>query len=179
MTFKKAISCLACAIIALNFAGCARNIGGNVYKASAVGESSFSYQGTVASVRQVQVEEGEYLEENQMGLGLGAVAGGLAAGSTIGKGNGQLLSGALGAIAGGLGGAYAEKALKSQTALEYVVQLTNGNMMTVVQGLDNPLQIGQRVIVIVGLDGRSRVIADQTATQSIQPMTRPNVVKVR
>jgi outer membrane lipoprotein SlyB len=157
--------CLALTLLT----GCARNIDGNTYKASAVGEASFTYQGVILSARKVQVEEGEYLGENQTGMALGAVAGGLG-GSQIGHGTGSIAAAAGGAVLGGLAGAFAEKALKHQEGMEYAVKLTNGSIMTVVQGLDNPMPAGQRVLVMVSQDGRSRVVPDQSGYQDVQPM---------
>lgn len=156
-------------IAVLALSGCARNISSDTYKASHVGESSFTYQGVVASARKIHVEEGEYLGENTTGIGLGAVGGGLI-GNQMGKGSGNVAATVGGAVIGGLAGAFAEKALKSQDAMEYAVKLTNGSMMTVVQGLDNPLSPGQRVLVMVSQDGRSRVVADQSGYQDVQPM---------
>lgn len=153
--------------------GCARNINSNTYKASHVGEASFTYQGTIISARKIQVEEGEYLGENYAGMGLGALGGGLL-GSQVGSGTGQLAAIAGGAVLGGVGGALAEKALKSQEGMEYAVKLTNGSVMTVVQGLDNPMSPGQRALVMVSHDGRSRVVPDTSPQMDIQPlMTGP------
>jgi len=165
-TLIKVISpCIA--VLALS--GCARNISGDTYKASAVGEASFSYQGVIATARKVHVEEGEYLGENQTGIALGAVGGGLA-GNQIGRGSGNVAATVGGAVLGGVAGAFAEKALKAQDGMEYTVKLTNGSMMTVVQGLDNPMSPGTRVVVVVGQDGRSRVVPDQSGYQDVQPM---------
>ncbi len=162
----------------LTLAGCARNINPNTYKASHVGEASFTYQGVIASARQITVSEGERLEDNTTGIALGAVTGGLA-GTQIGSGRGQIASTVGGAILGGVAGAFAEKALKEQTAMEYIVRLTNGSMMTVVQGPEANLAIGQRVFVQVSHDGRSRVIADNSPIQEVQPMMTQPVVRAK
>lgn len=153
----------------LVLSGCARNINSDTYKASHVGESSFTYQGVIASARKVHVEEGEYLGENSTGIAMGGLAGGLA-GNQMGKGTGNVAATIGGAVIGGVAGAFAEKALKSQDGMEYAVRLNNGSMMTVVQGLDNPMNPGQRVLVIVSQDGRSRVVPDQSGYQEAQPM---------
>jgi len=87
-----------------------------------------------------------------------------------------------GIVAGAIIGSLVEKQLKTQEAFEYVVKLTNGQLMTVVQGLDTQFQVGQNVLVMVGHDGRSRVVADNSGSQSIQqaiPSPHVNVVKVR
>lgn len=161
--------------VLLSLSGCAREISSNTYKAGHIGEASFTYQGVVASARQVRVEEGEYLEQNGTGIALGAIAGG-AGGSAIGNGSGQVAATVAGAVLGGLAGAYAEKGLKGQNAMEYAVRLNNGSMMTIVQGLDSPLQAGQNVLIMVSHDGRSRVVADNSPIQEIQPLD-PNQPK--
>ncbi len=139
--------------------GCARNISGNTYSHQDVyNRAKEGYPGKIISVRKVVVKAGESLEDNKTGMLLGAVAGGLAA-STIGGGNAKLVTGALGAMAGGAAGAYAEDALKTQEAYEYVVQLDNGQVRTIVQGLDSLFAVGQRVI----LSSRARAF-DRTLT---------------
>lgn len=171
------ISCGAALALVLLLSGCARDISSNTYKASHVGEASFTYQGVVANVREVQVEEGERLEENAAGAGIGALAGG-AAGYQFGGGRGQIATTAAGAILGGVAGAFAEKALKSQKGLEYVVRLDNGQIMTIIQGLDPRLNPGQRVLVLVSNAGRSRVVADQTGVNlgGTGQVQQPNVI---
>ncbi len=153
----------------LALSGCARNISSSSYDARTVGEAAFSYQGVVVSARQVEVSEGDYLEDNKTGILLGGGAGGLA-GSQIGSGRGAVAGAVGGAVIGAIAGAFAEKALKEQSGMEYVVRLNNSQMMTVVQGMDNTMAVGQRVIIMVKHDGRSRVIADNSPVQEIQPM---------
>lgn len=157
------------AVTTLSLSGCARNISSSTYNARTVGEAALSYQGVVISANQVDVSEGDYLEDNKTGIVLGGLTGGLV-GSQIGSGRGAVAGAVGGAILGAAAGAFAEKALKDQKGMEYVVRLNNGQMMTVVQGLDNPLGVGQRVIVVAKNDGRSRVIADNSAIQEVQPM---------
>lgn len=133
---------------------CAREISSDVYASSQVGEVSTTYAGVVKSVRQVLVQHGEQLEDNGLGLAGGGVVGG-AVGNTVGRG--RFLPTAVGAIAGAVAGTLAEKKLKEQSALEYVVQLDNGNLITVVQGQDQVFAVGQPVYVLVSSFGRSRI----------------------
>lgn len=149
---------LIVASIALFLSGCARNISPNTYSDLAVGESSRTFKGTIVSVRTVQVAP-EKLENNIAGTAIGGVAGGVL-GNQFGGGTGNLAATAGGAILGALAGAYAEKELKTQDAFEYIVQLQNGEMRTVVQGMDARFNPGQRIFLIVGERGRSRIIAD-------------------
>ena len=151
-------SVLCCGVLLLS--GCARNISANTYDARALdGRGMVSYPCTVVKVRTVMVEEGDYLENNQAGALMGGVAGGLA-GNMIGGGRGRVLATGVGALAGAVGGAYAEKALKSQNAYEYIVRMQNGSMRTVVQGMDTYLQPGQEALLIEGTRrSRPRLIA--------------------
>lgn len=142
--------------------GCARRISQNYYASASVGEAAHTYRGTIVSARKVNVGEAERLQDNGMGVGVGAVAGGVA-GSQIGKGSGSVLAAAGGALLGGLAGAFVQDELSSQTGMEYAVQLDNGQIMTVVQGDEEVYQAGQRVLVIVSKKGRSRVVPDQSA----------------
>lgn len=138
--------------------GCARNISGNTYSHQDVyNRAKEGYPGRVVSVRKVVVKAGESLEDNKTGMLLGAVAGGLA-GNMIGGGKGRILATGIGALAGGAAGAYAEDNLKTQEAYEYVVKLDNGQVRTIVQGLDSLFAVGQRVILSEGSKGRARLI---------------------
>lgn len=142
------------AIGAILCTSCARQISSDVYAARQVGEVSMTYAGYIKNVRQVMVEHGEQLQDNGLGIAGGGIAGGVV-GSAVGKGN--FLPTAAGAIAGAVAGSFVEKKLKQQTALEYIVEMDNGGLMTVVQGQDQVFNIGQPVYVVVSQGGRSRI----------------------
>lgn len=143
----------------LAVAGCARDIGGNVYSESSVGEATSTYEGTVVSAEQIVVKGHEKVSENMTGAILGGVAGGVA-GNMVGGGRGRTAMTTLGALAGAVGGAYMEDALTKQTAMRYTVKLMNGHMFTVVQGKDVIYQKGQRVYLAISHDGRrSRIVS--------------------
>jgi outer membrane lipoprotein SlyB len=139
---------------AMCLVSCARQISSDVYASGQVGEVSTTYPGVIQSVREVTVQQGDQLEDNGLGIVGGGVAGGVI-GSAVGKGN--FAPTAIGAVAGAVSGAFIEKKLKTQSALEYVVQLDNGGLLTVVQGKDQVFGIGQPVYVIVSQSGRSRI----------------------
>lgn len=167
MLDSKKIQLVAVAAVLLT-SGCARNISGDTYKASAVGEASSAFQGTIIAARSVTVEEGESLEDNKTGILLGGLGGGVA-GHQFGHGKGNLAATVGGAVLGAAAGAFAEKALKSQTAMEYTVKLTNGSLRTLVQ-TGETYAVGQRVIVNISQDGRSRIVPDNSGYQDVQPM---------
>lgn len=147
-------------LIALSslFASCARTISSDIYSANHVGETSKTYAGVIVASRIVTIQDKERLEENGLGIIGGALGGGLA-GSYVGKGTGNTLATVGGALAGATVGAFAEKTLKTQNGIEYVVSLDNGESVTVVQGPEPRLSEGQRVLVMVSKKGRSRVVA--------------------
>ncbi len=132
---------------------CARQISTDVYSSRQVGEVAATYSGIIKNIRPVTVENGENLEDNSLGMIGGGVAGG-AVGDAIG--HGSFFGKAVGAVCGALTGALVEKKMKRQIALEYIVQIEDGSLMTIVQGQDQSLYIGQNVYVLVGK--RSRII---------------------
>lgn len=164
--YVKVLTLSLCAS-SLMLSGCARNISSNSISVNHVGESSKTYRGVIASQRIVEVGP-DQLEDSQTGIAAGGFGGALV-GSQIGGGKGNALAiGALG-IGGAIAGALIEKELKTQNGVEYVVDLDNGEIRTVVQGVEPALATGQRVLVIesntgnkLHKGGRSRVIADTT-----------------
>jgi outer membrane lipoprotein SlyB len=117
-----------------------------------------------------------------MGIGIGAVTGGLL-GSALSNGHGgygQLAAMGAGAAIGGIGGAFAEQALGNQQGIKYTVRLNSGVIKTVVQGNDNPMRVGQRVFLeesIGANKGRSRVFPDNSGIVEVQPITpAPTVI---
>ncbi|MES2607226.1 MAG: hypothetical protein V4544_00615 [Pseudomonadota bacterium] len=163
--------------------GCTRNISSNNYNSANVGESANTCQGVIINAEIVNVSETEKLSENGMGMGLGALGGGLL-GSAFGKGTGQLVGVGVGALAGGVGGAFAEQALGNQQGMKYTVRLNSGVIKTVVQGGDNPMRVGQRVFLeesIGANKGRSRVYPDNSGISEIQqsvPVPSTQVVRI-
>ena len=183
--YGKKITTIVLLSAAVLSTACQKNISSNSYSANNVGAAAFTYQGVIIDVQQVNVTEKERLGDNMLGAGLGAVAGGVA-GSAVGKGYGQLAAIGAGALLGGVGGAFAEQALGQQQGMKYTVKLANGQIMNIVQGVDNPMRVGQRVFVEMGSgrDARSRVFPDNTnmpmESQPLQPQpTAPAVVIYR
>ncbi len=141
--------------IVLAIAGCASQIGANQYDSAAVGSVNRVRIGTVISVRQITVAD----NDNSLGTAIGGIAGGVA-GSQIGKGDTAAILGAVGgALVGGAAGNYAQRGLSRQKGYEYVVQLDNGGLVTVTQGTDILLAVGQRCMVLYGSGSdRARIV---------------------
>jgi outer membrane lipoprotein SlyB len=138
-------------------AGCARQIGGEVYEGRSLGSAVSTYRGVVESARYVTVQESDTLQGNTTGGLIGGVAGG-AAGARFGQGYGKALAIGAGALIGATAGALAEQRLSRQEAIEYVVRTTDGQLFTVVQGAEDPFPAGTPVFVQLGGGGRARVI---------------------
>ncbi len=135
--------------------GCAPSISSDSYDATKLGAAQSVRTGTIESVRQVNVNY-----DSGLGALGGAVAGG-AGGSAIGHGAGSWAAGAGGAVAGAVIGDQIDKAVNEQTGLEYIVKLDDGSQVSVVQGKQPSLAIGERVNVIMGENGgnRARIVA--------------------
>lgn len=153
MKSKRHLTLLTLSLITI-LSSCARQISSDVYSAQQVGEVSYTHPGVIRSFREVTVEHGEQLQDNTMGIAGGGIAGGVI-GNAAGRGN--FVPTALGAVAGAVAGSFVEKKLKEQSAIEYIVQLDNGSLMTLVQGKDQIFSVGQPVYVIVSAGGRSRI----------------------
>ena len=135
----------------LAFAACTADIGANQYDSSSVGSVTRALKGKIVSVRSITVRD----DDRSTGTTIGGVAGGVA-GSQIGKGATAGVLGAVGgALIGGVAGNLAQSGLSSQSGYEYIIQLDNGGVVSVTQGDDVVLGVGQPCMVIYG-NGRSR-----------------------
>lgn len=145
---------LYCALILLGGAlvipSCSQYSALNTYKANDIGGTQEVKQGVVQSVTPVLINP----ENNNAGMALGAVAGGLG-GSTLGKGTGSTLFTAGGAIAGAMIGSQADKAINQTEGLRINVKLNDGKTMSVVQPKSKGVHIyaGQYVQVYIGYKG--------------------------
>lgn len=136
---------------------CAPNVRTDSYSVGSVGQVNRTVSGTVISVRSVMIDG-----SRGGGAAAGAAAGGVA-GSTIGGSSEAAVIGAIGGIVvGAVAGAAGERAVSRAAGIEYVVQTENGNLMTVVQGVEPVFEVGRRVLVMYGAP--SRVIADPRAS---------------
>ena len=123
---------------------CAQDINNDSYQLSSVGDANRVGQGVIVDVREVQIQG-----DSQAGALTGGLAGGVMA-STIGRGSGSVLASVGGALLGSLIGGITQKELSEQKALQYIVRLTDGNLITVIQGMKNRFAVGQRVFVLYG-----------------------------
>ena len=73
-----------------------------------------------------------------------------------------LVSAVVGGLAGGTAGHLIEQKLKEQDGIEYQVKLDRGDVVTIAQGIEPKLVVGQRVLIIESHGARSRIISDNT-----------------
>ena len=133
-------------------AACASSRSGRVYTRDQARVTHSVYYGTVLKVDAVTIEGTQ--------SGAGAVLGGAlgaAAGQTIGDGTGRVLGAVAGGVAGALGGSAVEKKVTTQDGLEIMVELDNGEIIAVVQEKDDEYAVGDRVRILKGSDGTTRV----------------------
>jgi len=133
-------------------AGCASSRSGEVYSRDQARRTQTVQIGTVESVRTVQIEG----TKSPVGTVAGGVAGGVL-GSTIGGGRGSTLAALGGAALGAIGGTVAEERLTRKDGLEITVRLDSGSILAVVQEADVQFSAGERVRVLTGPDGTTRV----------------------
>jgi outer membrane lipoprotein SlyB len=134
-------------------AGCASSNSGEVYSRDQARRTQTVQMGTVQFVKNIQIEGTK--------SGVGAVGGGVAGGvvgSTIGGGKGSILAAVGGAALGAVGGAVAEEKFTKKNGLEITVKLDSGATIAVVQEADVMYSVGERVRVLTGSDGTTRVV---------------------
>jgi multicomponent Na+:H+ antiporter subunit A len=153
---------LAAALCLAMLAGCAPNYSPDTYASNAAQQANKVEQGVIVGVRPVGISA-----SGVVGAASGAAAGGVI-GSQAGPGG---ITGALGAVGGslvgGLVGTTVEHAQADTTAWEYVIKETKGDLVSVTQKDDKPLEIGQKVLVIAG--NQARVVPDYTVTPPPPP----------
>lgn len=156
---------------------CARDLSSSMYTSDST--LSLTMEGVIISARPVIVKNTDKMQDNVGGM-LAGGAMGAAVGSGIGGGSGNTMAIVGGAIAGGLAGSAIQGKLGESKGMEYIVKVDTSKMkdtyfdgnaamrnvvatakvnglVTVVQGADNALSIGQNVYVIFS-ENRTRVI---------------------
>ncbi len=143
---------IAFGVVLLSIAGCAASRSGQVYSSEQTRSAQSVETGVVEQVKEVR------LEGTKSGVGTlgGGIAGGVL-GSTIGSGRGSTIAAVVGGLAGAAAGAAAEERLTEAGGLEILVRLDSGRVIAVVQENDVWFSPGERVQVLTGPDGTTRV----------------------
>ena len=133
--------------------GCTRSYSPNTYSAAAAQQANKVTQGIVAGYREVLISA-----DGTVGAVSGGAAGGVLGAQTPGSG----IATALGTIGGGLLGSLigtgVEHAAGDTRAFEYLVRQTDGSLVSVTQKDEQPLPVGEKVLVIAG--NQARIVRD-------------------
>lgn len=134
---------LSVLLLAGSLTACAPANQNSTVSAYAVGAQGYVTYGTIVGMRPVQVTG----TRSGLGVGAGAIAGGLL-GSTVGRGwQANTVGGVAGALIGGLAGAAIEEGATSGQAVEFTIQEDGGQPIAVVQTNELALQVGERVAI--------------------------------
>ena len=141
--------------------GCGPSYSPDTYASNAAQQANKVEQGVIVGVRDVAVSAA-----GTVGTLSGAAAGGIA-GSQVGVGPISAFSALGGSLVGGLAGSTAEHVTADTLAFEYIVRKPNGDLVSVTQKDKTPLVLGQKVLVIAGV--QARVVADYTVPPPAKP----------
>ncbi len=144
-----------CLMLALG--GCAKSTGKSYTKDEARRVQTVQ-RGVIVALDEVTIEQ----DPGAVGAGIGGALGGVV-GSTMGAKSGRVLATAGGAVIGAVLGALGEKALRTEKAYEFMIDLDgNGGTISVVQAIDNtPFAVGDHVRVLRSSGNRARVVKAQ------------------
>ncbi len=112
------------------------------YQRAQVGSQGTIEMGQIVSMMPVQIQ-GTSSVGTLAGAGMGGAAGSMIGGNTAVN----IIGGVAGAVAGGIIGSATEKAITRDTAYEFVIQKTNGQMISVVQSNELNLRVGDQVLI--------------------------------
>ena len=167
-----------CILGAAALAGCSPTYAPDTYSTRAVQQVNKVEPGIVVGFRQVLITA-----SGTVGAVTGGAAGGVLgarAGSSYGFDSALAAVG--GTAVGGLVGTTIEHATADTTGWEYIVRKDNGEMVSVTQREETPLQLGQKVLVIGG--AQARIVPDYsepipTATAQTPVEEKPAPAKSR
>lgn len=153
-------------LLPLALTACGERYSPDTYATRAVQQMNQVEQGVIIGRRGVSVQM-----DGSTGAAAGAAAGGVI-GSQAPGGN---MTGAIGAVGGALFGSLfgtaAERVAGDTTAFEYIVRKNNGDLVSVTQRDERPLEVGLRVLVIAG--SQARIVADYTLPGQPAPTEIP------
>lgn len=125
---------------------------GKIYSRDQTRTAQQIFNGTIRRIEHVSIEG-----TNTGGGTLGGGALGGVLGSAFGSGVGRGVATIGGAIGGAIAGTAAEKKITTVDGLEIEVLLDNGEALLVVQEKDAEYAVGDKVRVIKGADGTTRI----------------------
>lgn len=152
---KKLLLVSLCLVVSM-ISGCG-GVSTNSYKTAEAGVACKVLHGTVIAQRSVAINN-----TSEVGGLAGAAAGGVAGSAVGGSSRGNIVGAIGGAVIGGVAGHAIDKAVNTQSGIEYIIRLKKDNStIAVAQANDLKLNVGQKVLIIYG--ATTRVIPDETA----------------
>jgi outer membrane lipoprotein SlyB len=153
-------------LLPLALLACGPRYSPDAYASRAVQQMNRVEQGVVIGRRSVLVEAA-----GETGAATGGAAGGIIGSQAPGGNMAGAIGAVGGALVGGLLGTTTERVAGSTTAFEYIVRKTNGELVSVTQRDETPLDVGERVLVIAG--SQARIVPDYTAPVEPPPAPAP------
>ncbi|MFA5626318.1 MAG: glycine zipper 2TM domain-containing protein [Thiohalomonadaceae bacterium] len=132
---------------------CASSQSGGAYKRSETRTAQDIQMGQVEHVREVLIEG----TKTNVGTAAGAAIGGVLGHGSSSNQTTRTVGGIAGAVVGGMAGAAAEEGLTRQKGYEITIKLDSGRVIAIVQAADEEFEVGDRVRVIEGGAGATRV----------------------
>jgi outer membrane lipoprotein SlyB len=142
-------------------AGCMRDYSPNTYSSAAAQQANKVTQGVVIGYREVMISA-----DGTVGAVTGGAAGGVLGAQTPGSSVATALGTIGGTLLGGLIGTGVEHAAGDTRAFEYLVRQTDDSLVSVTQKDEEPLPVGEKVLVIAG--NQARIVRDYS-----QPLPEP------
>jgi len=161
MTVRVLTAGLEAVILAAALTGCAPTYSPDTYASNAVQLANKVDQGIVVGIRAVLISADPTVGATTLGA-----AGGIA-GSQVGSGATSALGALGGTVTGGLIGSAVSHSEGDTTGYEYIVRKPNGDLLSVTQKDEQPLNIGQHVLIIQG--PQARIVADYTVPIEDKP----------
>jgi outer membrane lipoprotein SlyB len=150
----------------IGLAACGPRFSPDAYATRAVQQMNRVEQGVVIGRREVAVQM-----EGTTGAATGGAAGGIIGSQAPGGNMAGAIGAVGGALVGGLFGTAAERVVGDTRAYEYIVRKTNGDLVSVTQRDETPLEVGLRVLVIAG--NQARIVPDYTLPGEAPPTALP------
>lgn len=134
---------------------CAPDVSSDHYVANNVGTAQRVQYGKIIKAKPVVIASHNAGTGSMVGTAAGATVG-----SALGDTTRMNILGALGgALIGGIAGHEIGKRAGNQTGIQYIVQLENGRVVSLVQSARPLLAVGQRVMLLTGGRATDRLIA--------------------
>ncbi len=163
---QRSVKLSLCVLGAAALAGCSPSYKPDTYATTAIQQVNKVEPGLVVGFRQVLITASGTV---------GAVTGGAAGGVLGTRSSAYGIDSALGAVGGtavgSIVGTTLEHATADTTGWEYIVRKDNGEMISVTQREETPLQLGQKVLVIGG--SQARIVPDYSSPPAPAAAEKP------